>query len=138
LPEALVEFPWRRDKELYEKAEKTANKRAYENWAIYAFGFQMGVSASKLENELKVPLTEFPFDVVFRGEYPDAILVNENTKEVLNIEFEEVSSLFKEHLKKHDPRKCDLIVCVKHDWDECPIDVYEITSGQLHKAKRKK
>jgi len=136
LPEALVEFPWRRDKKLYEKAKKTLEKRFYEQWAIYMFGFQMGVTASKLMHKLKVPLEKFPFDLVFRGEYPDAILVNENTKETLNIEFEEVSNLFKEH--GHDPRKCDLIVCVKHDWNECPVDVYEITSWELHKAKRKK
>ena len=139
MPYSLVEFPWKKDKKLYEEAKSIPKERFYENWAIYAFGFQMGVTASKLEHELKVPLEKFPFDLIFRGEYPDAVLVNENTKETLNIEFEEVSSLFPEH--EHDPKKCDLIVCVVDDWDEkrlgkCPVDVYEIMSGKLHKAKK--
>lgn len=138
MPYALVEFPWRKDEKLYEEAKNIPRKRFYESWTVYMFGFQMGVTASKLEHELKVPLEKFPFDLVFRGEYPDAILINENTKETLNIEFEEFSSLFQDHLKKHDPKKCDLIVCWVDDWDKCPVDVYEIKSGELHKTKTKK
>lgn len=141
MPYSLVEFRWKKDEKLYEEAKKIPMKKYYEDWAIYAFGFQMGVTASKLEHELKVPLEKFPFDLVFTNKYPDAILVNENTKETLNIEFEEVSSNFQEHLKKHDPKKCDLIVCIVDDWDEgklgeCPVDIYEILSGELHKTKK--
>lgn len=100
--------------------------------------FSNGCYASKLKHKLKVPLEKFPFDLIFRGEYPDAILINENTKETVNVEFEEFSSLFHEH--GHDPKKCDLIVCVVDDWDEerlgkCPVDIYEISSGKLRKAE---
>lgn len=141
MPYELANFRWRRDKDVYEESKNIPKKRFYENWAIFMFGFQLGVTASKLEHELKVPLEKFPFDLVFRNRYPDAVLVNENTGDVLNIEFEEVSSNFQDHLKRHDPKKCDLIVCVVDDWDEeklgkCPVDVYEITSGKLHKSRR--
>jgi len=42
------------------------------------------------------------------------------------IEFEAKSSHFDEH--KHDPNKCDLIVCWEDDWKERPskIDVLEL------------
>jgi hypothetical protein len=141
LPYALVEFRWRKDEKLYEEAKKIPRKKFYEDWTIYMFGFQMGVTASKLEHELKVPLEKFPFDLVFRNKYPDAILVNESTKETLNIEFEEVSSNFRDHLKKHDPKECDLIVCAVDDWNEEKLgerrmDIYEILSGELHRAKQ--
>ena len=142
MPQALVEFRWTKDKKLYGEAKRIGSKRFYENWVIYAFGFMMGVTASKLEHELKVPLEKFPFDLVFRSEYPDAILVNKNTKETLDMEFEEVSSLFHEHGHDRQPEKCDLIVCRVDDWDEeklgeCPVDVYEIKSGEVHKTKIK-
>jgi hypothetical protein len=49
------------------------------------------------------------------------------------VEFEYKSSHFKTH--KHDPDKCDIIVCWIHDWTDCPIEVIElkdlILSGQL-------
>jgi hypothetical protein len=49
------------------------------------------------------------------------------------IEFEYKSSHFKTH--KHDPEKCDIIVCWIHDWKDCPLEVIElrdlVTSGQL-------
>jgi deoxyadenosine/deoxycytidine kinase len=135
LPYALAEFPWKKDEKLYKEAKSIPRKRFYEQWTIYAFGFLMGVTAARLEKELKVPLEKFPFDLVFRSEYPDAILVNENTKETLNVEFEEFSSLFHEH--GHNPKKCDLIICVEDDWNEeklgkRPVDIYEIVSGELH------
>ena len=141
MPYSLVEFRWKKDEKLYEEAKKIPMKKYYEDWAIYAFGFQMGVTASKLEHELKVPLAKFPFNLVFRAEYPDAILINENTKEILNIEFEEISSLFHEHGHDRHPEKCDLIVCNVDDWNEdklgkCPVDIYEVVSGELHKAKK--
>ncbi|MFC2164010.1 hypothetical protein ACFLT2_03310 [Acidobacteriota bacterium] len=44
--------------------------------------------------------------------------------ELVSIEFEYKSSNFKDH--KHDPSKCDLIVCWEHDWPECPLEVIEL------------
>lgn len=142
MPEELVNFPWRIDPSLYEEAMSIPKKRFYEDWSIYMFGFQMGVTASKLEIKEGVPLEKFPIDIVFRNKYPDAILLNQNTKEVLNIEFEEFSSTFKDHIKKDDPSMTDLIVCTWDDWDnaklgECPADIYEIVFGRLKKGRKK-
>lgn len=44
--------------------------------------------------------------------------------EKVYIEFEYKSSHFVEH--RHDPKKCDLIVCWEHDWPECPMEVIEL------------
>lgn len=41
------------------------------------------------------------------------------------IEFEYRSSKFKAH--RHDPAKCDLIVCWLHDWTKCPVEVLELS-----------
>lgn len=89
----------------------------YENWVIFRFGCEL----SNIDD----------VDLIFRGQrYPDAILVrvrNGEIKEALNVEFEERSSDFKIH--KHDPEKCDLIVCAEDGWEErwpsqkCPLPV---------------
>ncbi len=42
----------------------------------------------------------------------------------VKIEFEFVSSNFLTH--KHDPVKCDLIVCWEHDWKDCPMEVISL------------
>ena len=39
----------------------------------------------------------------------------------VRIEFEYESRSFRDH--RHDPRKCDLIVCWKHNWKECPAEL---------------
>lgn len=44
--------------------------------------------------------------------------------EQVSIEFEYVSSNFRDH--GHDPTECDLIVCWEHDWPECPLEVLEL------------
>lgn len=44
--------------------------------------------------------------------------------ERVRIEFEYRSSNFREH--RHNPTKCDLIVCWEHDWKDCPIEVIEL------------
>jgi hypothetical protein len=46
--------------------------------------------------------------------------------ERVRIEFEHCSSNFLAH--KHDPQSCDIIVCWKHDWPNCPIEVIELSS----------
>ncbi len=42
----------------------------------------------------------------------------------LRIEFEYESRSFKAH--GHDPEGCDLIVCWRHNWPECPVEVMEL------------
>jgi hypothetical protein len=42
------------------------------------------------------------------------------------IEFEFRSSSFSAH--RHDPKKCDFIVCWVHDWPACPLNVVELKS----------
>ncbi len=64
-----------------------------------------------------------------REGFPDAIAVRSigNGKyQRVRIEFEYKSSSF---LKDgHDKNECDLIVCWKHDWDSCPIEVIELST----------
>lgn len=112
-------FPWIKDEELFDEATELLTKRQYENWVIFRFGIEL----ANVDD----------IDVVFRGKYPDAILIKrtgEEAFETLNVEFEESSSDFKEH--GHDPEKCDLIVCAYHDWKEkfpsekCPLPVYVV------------
>jgi len=113
-------LPWKEDKDLLEEVDQLFVKRQYENWVIFRFGCELGDRDG--------------VDLVFRGKYPDAILVKMTGEklEALNIEFEERSSDFKRH--GHDPEKCDLIVCAYDDWkekypnDRCPLPVYVVGS----------
>ncbi|MHC4172877.1 MAG: hypothetical protein ACYST5_08055 [Planctomycetota bacterium] len=43
----------------------------------------------------------------------------------VQIEFEYKSREFESH--GHDPQNCDLIVCWKHNWKDCPVDVVELS-----------
>jgi hypothetical protein len=40
------------------------------------------------------------------------------------IEYEFSSRDFKKH--RHDPKGCDLVICWKHNWLECPVEVLEL------------
>ena len=44
---------------------------------------------------------------------------------IVRIEFEFESRNFLAH--GHDPRGCDLIVCWKHNWPSCPVEVVELS-----------
>ncbi|HEY7402541.1 MAG TPA: hypothetical protein VIB39_03395 [Candidatus Angelobacter sp.] len=62
--------------------------------------------------------------VKVRMGYPDCEAWREVAPEVwqkVNIEIEHESRNFVKHL--HDVKKCDLIVCWKHNWKECPLEV---------------
>ena len=66
-----------------------------------------------------------------RTEYPDCegkrcVDAKKQRWEHVRIEFEYVSSNFKEH--GHACDGCELIVCWIHDWPECPIEVLELRS----------
>jgi hypothetical protein len=65
-----------------------------------------------------------------RQGFPDAFGKRKAGREAyedVNIEFEFESLDFKRH--KHDPNECDIIVCWKHNWRECPIEVIELKSA---------
>jgi hypothetical protein len=62
-----------------------------------------------------------------RMEFPDCeamILVGDDKWQRIRIEFEYESRNFLKHL--HDTKECDLIVCWKHNWPECPVKVLEL------------
>jgi hypothetical protein len=60
--------------------------------------------------------------------YPDCIARRfvGNGWQRIRVEFEYWSSNFVQH--KHDPAECDLIVCWKHDWSKCPLEVIELST----------
>ena len=45
--------------------------------------------------------------------------------QLVKIEFEMESRNFRRH--HHNAKKCDLIVCWKHNWPECPLEVLELS-----------
>jgi hypothetical protein len=66
-----------------------------------------------------------------QSEFPDCEAFREVAPgrwQRVRIEFEFESRNFLLH--KHDPKKCDVIVCWKHNWAECPanIEVIELSS----------
>jgi hypothetical protein len=66
-----------------------------------------------------------------QGKFPDCMAkrqVAPGKWQYLRIEFEYESKNFKLH--GHDPKGCDVIVCWRHNWKECPeeIEVVELSS----------
>jgi len=60
--------------------------------------------------------------------FPDCLalrLVDVDRWQPVRIEFEYESRNFLRHL--HDPAGCDIIVCWKHNWPECPLEVIELS-----------
>lgn len=57
--------------------------------------------------------------------FPDAVVREIATGRLLSVEFEYMSSNFKKH--GHDENECDLIVCWKHDYQNCPLPVLEMS-----------
>jgi hypothetical protein len=59
-----------------------------------------------------------------QGRFPDCVARREVAPgkwQYLRIEFEYESKNF--HLHGHDPKGCDVIVCWRHNWRECPEDI---------------
>jgi hypothetical protein len=59
--------------------------------------------------------------------FPDCeamIMVGEERWQRVRIEFEYESRNFLKHM--HDAKECDLIVCWRHNWPECPLEVIEL------------
>ena len=126
-----MHFAWRKEKHFIEEANKLLEYHPlYENEIIFYFGFRLG-QHKKWED----------LTIIFRPptDFPDAMLVDYKTGEALNVEFEVNSSGFKPHITKNGDKAiadCDLIVCAKHDWDDCPLDVYDIISDSFHRVKK--
>jgi hypothetical protein len=85
-----------------------------ENGVIFLFG--------KVADDLNMYIEEI------KPGFPDCIgrrFIGKGWERVA-IEFEYQSLNFKQH--GHDPKKCDLIICWEHNWDNCPIEVLELKS----------
>lgn len=59
-----------------------------------------------------------------RAPFPDVILYEISTGNLIKAEFEYKSKNFKLH--KHDQAKCDLIICWENNWSECPLPTIEL------------
>ena len=67
----------------------------------------------------------------FRPEFPDCegkrcLDVEENRWEYIRIQFEYNSSDFQ--IFESRKNECDIVICWKHDWDACPVEVLELNS----------
>jgi hypothetical protein len=63
-----------------------------------------------------------------QAEFPDCEAlrqVKQDRWQRLRIEFEFESLNFVKH--GHDVKGCDMIVCWKHNWPECPLEVVELS-----------
>ena len=72
-----------------------------------------------------------------RSEFPDCeamILVGPEKWQRIRIEFEYESRNFLKHM--HDAKECDLIVCWRHNWPECPVEVLELSVGDGKELRR--
>lgn len=56
--------------------------------------------------------------------FPDALIQDTKTGEIIRVEFEYTSSSFKDH--GHDIDGCDMIICWRNDWADCPLEVLEL------------
>ena len=67
-----------------------------------------------------------------QGKFPDCIAkrqVAPGKWQHLRIEFEYESKNFKLH--GHDPKGCDMIVCWKHNWKDCPAEIEVVELSKL-------
>ena len=67
-----------------------------------------------------------------QGKFPDCVakrMVAPGKWQHLRIEFEYESKNF--YLHGHDPNGCDMIVCWKHNWKECPAEIEVIELSRL-------
>jgi hypothetical protein len=60
-------------------------------------------------------------------EFPDCEalrMIDEDRCQLVKVEFEHQSRNFLKHMHKVD--ECDVLVCWKHNWPECPLEVIEL------------
>jgi len=126
-----MSFAWRKESKFIEEAKGLLKFHyLYENEVIFYFGLRLG-QHEEWKN----------LSIIFRSQtsFPDALLVNFETGEALNVEFEVTSLRFKSHIKKLGEKAiemCDLIVCSKNNWNDCPLDVYDVISDEFHKTNK--
>jgi hypothetical protein len=82
--------------------------------------FLFGVMAEKLGFVVLRIQTEFP-------DCEALMQVEEGQWERVRIEFEYESRNFLRH--RHEAGECDVIVCWRHNWPECPLDVVELRTA---------
>jgi hypothetical protein len=67
-----------------------------------------------------------------QGKFPDCVArrqVAPGKWQHLRIEFEYESKNFKLH--GHDPKGCDMIVCWRHNWKDCPVEIEVVELSKL-------
>lgn len=67
-----------------------------------------------------------------QGKFPDCVAkrqVAPGKWQYLRIEFEYESKNFKLH--GHDPKGCDMIVCWRHNWKDCPAEIEVVELSRL-------
>jgi hypothetical protein len=79
--------------------------------------FLFGVMAQQLGFVVHRLQTEFPDCEAMRR-------VGDERCQLVRIEFEFESRNFLKHM--HEASGCDLIVCWRHNWPECPLEVLEL------------
>ena len=99
------------------------NAPVNEAGVVYLFG----CLASKMGYSVEAIQTAFP-DCEAKRKDPDGKLRR------VRIEFEFESKNFLLH--KHDPADCDVIVCWRDNWPECPLQVVELSKelGAMNRA----
>jgi len=71
-----------------------------------------------------------------QAEFPDCEAmrrIGDDKCQLVKIEFELESRNFLKH--RHDPSKCDLIICWRHNWPECPLEVIELSKILSHQMQ---
>jgi len=69
-----------------------------------------------------------------QGGFPDCEAkrqIDRGQWQTVQIEFEYASKHFVDH--GHDPNKCDVIVCWKHNWVDCPYDIEILALSEIIK-----
>ena len=112
-----IHIPIKKDRRKY---GELINFRGMQHAPVNELGvvFLFGMLAHELDFRVESVQAGFPdCDAKYK--------LADGTFEKTAIEFEFKSSNFKLH--KHDPNKCDLIVCWEHDWNDCPLTVIELS-----------
>jgi hypothetical protein len=87
--------------------------------------FLFGAMAERLGFLVLRIQTEFPDCEALR-------MIDEDRCQLVKVEFEHQSRNFLKHM--HEVDGCDVLVCWKHNWPECPLEVVElrtVLSNQL-------
>ena len=86
-----------------------------ENGVVFLFG----MVASELGYSVEAVQAGFPDCEAKRQ-------IRADKWQAVRIEFEFESRNFRDHGHCHSTEDCDVIVCWRHNWDECPLEVLEL------------